>query len=68
MIKPPTLRYTSPLVRHHCYPHCTINIILCNFTYKFGIVVNWIESKALFANEISHKSYYNRYMKQILYV
>ena len=38
--------------------------------------MNWIESKALFANENLHKrysedqlqSYYNRYIKHILYV
>lgn len=38
--------------------------------------MNWIESKALFANESLHKrysedqlqSYYNRYIKHILYV
>ena len=68
MIRLPTLRCMSPLVRYHC----VVNFIQCCVTSNNvavgKTVINWIESKALFANESSHKkysdeqllSYYNR--------
>lgn len=68
MIRLPTLRCMSPLVRYHR----VVNFIQCCVTSNNvavgKTVINWIESKALFANENSHKrysdeqllSYYNR--------
>jgi len=67
MIRPLTLSWRFQLVRKGCSNH----VFNLQCAAVSSTVVNWVESKALFVDENSHKrhmeeqllSYYNRYKK-----